>query len=238
MAGHQFANHIKLLPTYGVDNYGTDLFIPLGNDPTLSATSITLSTTTITHSTDGGNIPTDHQDEFMSDVDTVQLLNEGNDTAFDQTYRFRPDMSCIIYKTRILLPVGLNVSAYTNGGITVDPVTITITESGGNTNLLFQQTFPITIASLGATGSAYFIIDVDFDSIFKIYSGNPIDIRIEIPAGIETGTSTTQVGIVPVFCYQPVAVLKPFTVAGITFHVHASLDHADPIFNFDIKRVV
>ena len=58
MAGHQFANHIKLLPTYGVDNYGTDLFIPLGNDPTLSAASITLSTTVITHSTDGGNIPT------------------------------------------------------------------------------------------------------------------------------------------------------------------------------------
>ena len=39
----------------------------------------------------------------MSDTDTVQLLHEGNDTAFDQTYRFRPDMSAIIYKTRILL---------------------------------------------------------------------------------------------------------------------------------------
>jgi len=187
MAGHQVANKIKLLPTYGVNDYGTDLFIPLGNDPTLSAASITLSATTITHSTDGGNIPTDHQDEFMSDVDTVQLLHEGNDTAFDQTYRFRPDMSAIIYKTRILLPIGLNCSAYTNGGITVDPATITITESGGNTNLLFQQTFAVTIASLSATGSAYFIIDADFESIFKIYSGNPIDIRIEIPNQYDSG---------------------------------------------------
>jgi len=196
MAGHQVANKIKLLPTYGVNDYGTDLFIPLGNDPTLSAASITLSATTITHSTDGGNIPTDHQDEFMSDVDTVQLLHEGNDTAFDQTYRFRPDMSAIIYKTRILLPIGLNCSAYTNGGITVDPATITITESGGNTNLLFQQTFAVTIASLSATGSAYFIIDADFESIFKIYSGNPIDIRIEIPEPVRLRSGLFQFSVI------------------------------------------
>ena len=231
-------NQIKMLPTYDVSNYGTDIFLPLGNQASLTATSITLSTTTITQSLDGTAIGFDKQDTLLSDADTVQLLHEGNDTAFDETYRWRPDMSAIVYHTRILLAIGLNVSVFTSGSIDLTEATITITETSGANKMLFQQTFPLTIAALTGTGSAYFILDAVFDEIFKVFSGNPIDVRIEIPAATETGVSTTQAGIVPLFSYQSAAVLKPFTLSGISLHVHPSLDHADPIWNFDIERTV
>jgi len=231
-------NQIKMLPTYGVDNFGTNVFLPLFNDASLSAQSITLSTTTITQSTEAGTIGFDLQDTLLSDADTVQLLHEGNDTLFDQTYRFKPDMTAIIYHTRILMAIGLNVSVFTSGSIDISPATITITEASGATRTIFQQIFPLTITALTGTGSAYFILDAIFDEIFKVYSGNPIDVRIQIPAATETGVSTTQVGVLPLFSYQSAAVLKPFTLSGLTFHVHASLDHADPIFNFDITRTV
>jgi len=227
-----------MLPTYDVSNYGTDIFLPLGNAASLTATSITLSTTTITQSTDGGQTGFDKQDTLLSDADTVQLLGAGNDLGFDHTFRWRPDMSAIVYHTRILLAIGLNVSAFTSGSIDMPTATITITEVSGAAKMIFTQIFPLEIVALTGTGSSYFILDAIFDEIFKVYSGNPIDVRIEIPAATETGVSTTQVGILPLFSYQSAAVLKPFTLSGISFHVHASLDHADPIFNFDITRTV
>jgi hypothetical protein len=235
---HEVGNQVKLLPTYNVDNYGVDSFIPLFNDVSLTAQSITISSSALTQSYDDGNVPIDHQDTLLSDSDTIHLLHEGNDTAFDQTYRWRPDMSAIVYKTRLLLAIGLNVSAYTSGTIDLTNCTITITEVGGNNNQIFKQTFPITMTALTGTGSAYFILDADYSSIFKVYSGNPLDVRIEIPVATKSGTATAQTGVLPLFCYSTPAQLKPFTLSGITFHIHASLDHADPVFNQDISRVV
>jgi len=233
MADH--ANEVKILPTYGVDNFGTDVFLPI-LDANLTAQSITLSTGAVTQSSDGGNVPVDPTDILYSDTDTVQLLHEGNDTAFDQTYRWRPDMSAIVYKTEILLGIGLNVSAFTSGSIDLSNMTITITEVGQVVNL-FQNTFPITMTAKTDATAAWFIFHADTVDPFKVYSGNPIDTRIEIAVASETGVSTTQTGILPIFPYSTAAVMKPFTPSGFRFHIHASMDHADPTMNHDIKRV-
>ena len=235
---HEVGSQVKLLPTYGVDNTGVDLFLPIGNDTSLTAQSFVISTATLTQSTDDGKVSMDHQDTLLSDADTVHLLHQGNDTAFDQTYRFRPDMTMLVYKTRILLAVGVNVSSYSSGDIDLSNCTITITEVAGDNNVLFQQTFPITMAVISSAVGSYFILDADFTTIFKVWSGNPLDVRIEIPVATKTGTATAQTGILPLFAFSAPAQLKPFTLSGLTFHIHASLDHADPIFNQDIERVV
>lgn len=235
---HEVGSQVKLLPTYGVDNTGIDLFLPIGNDTSLTAQSFVISTATLTQSTDDGKVSMDHQDTLLSDADTIHLLHQGNDTAFDQTYRFRPDMSAMVYKTRILLAVGVNVSAYTSGNVDLSNCTITITEVAGDNNVIFQQTFPITMAVISSAVGSYFILDADFTSIFKVWSGNPLDVRIEIPVATKSGTATAQTGILPLFAFSTPAQLKPFTLSGITFHIHASLDHADPTFNQDIQRVV
>jgi len=235
---HEVGSQVKLLPTYGVDNTGIDVFLPVGNDTSLTAQSFVISTATLTQSTDGGKVSMDHQDTLLSDADTVHLLHQGNDTAFDQTYRWRPDMSAMVYKTRILLAVGVNCSAYTSGNIDLSNCIITITEVGSNNNVLFQQTFPITMAVISSAVGSYFILDADFTTIFKVWSGNPLDVRIEIPVATKTGTATAQTGILPLFAFSAPAQLKPFTLSGVTFHIHASLDHADPTFNQDIQRVV
>ena len=234
---HEVGSQVKLLPTYGVDNTGIDVFLPVGNDTSLTAQSFTISTATLTQSTDGGKVSMDHH-TLLSDADTVHLLHQGNDTAFDQTYRWRPDMSAMVYKTRILLAVGVNVSAYTSGNVDLSNCIITITEVGSNNNVLFQQTFPITMAVISSAVGSYFILDADFTTIFKVWSGNPLDVRIEIPVATKTGTATAQTGILPLFAFSAPAQLKPFTLSGVTFHIHASLDHADPTFNQDIQRVV
>ena len=235
---HKIGSQVKILPTYGVDNYGHDIFIPVTNDAVLSAVTIVPSTTTITQSVVDNAIPTDQQDTLLSDVDAIQLLHGGNDAEFNHVYRWHPDMTAAVYKTRILLAIGLNVSVRVSGTITLPEAFVTITEVTGDNNVLFDGVFALSIGALSAVASSYFILDADFNSIFKVFSGNPIDIRIRIPAATESGDSTTQVGILPLFCYQSAAVLKPFTLSGITFHIHASLDHADPIFNLDIERVV
>ena len=235
MADH--ATQIKALSVYGVDNFGTDVFLPI-LDANLTAQSITISTSAVTQSSDGGNVPIDPTDLLFSDTDTIQLLHEGDDTAFDQTYRWRPDMSAIDYKTEVLLAIGLNVSSFTSGSIDLSDVFITIT-AVNQSEVLFKRTpFPIDmVAKTGAT-AAWFIFHADVVEQFKVYSGNPIDIRVEIPAASETGTSVTQTGILPIFPYSTPAVMKPFTPSGFRFHIHASLDHADPTYNQDITRVI
>ena len=236
---HLVGNKVKILPVYGVNDYGEDVFIPL-NCVGLTEQSVTISTSAITHNTEGDNsaTPIDHQDELLSDTDTILLLHEGNDTAFDYTWRWHPDMSAIVYKTSFQCAIGLNVSSFTSGSIDLSDCTLTISELGGGTKILYQNTFAITMtAKTGATG-AWFILHADVVETFKVNSGNPIEIRLEIPASSETGVSVTQTGILPIFPYQTSAVLKPFTLSGITFHIHASLDHADPVFNQDIERLV
>ena len=224
---------VKLLPVYGVDHYGTDLFIPIRD--TLATTSITVSGTTITQNTDGGFVPVDEQDEILSDVDTIHFYNEGNDTEYDQTYRWNPDLSAIVYKLRVNIAFALNVSAYTSGTFDLTNVILTITQQP-DSNTIFSSDIPVTMAGLTSATDAYFILDLDITKDFKIYSGQPIDIRLQTTTA--TGVGTFQVGVLPVFCYETAAVIKPFTSSGVTFHVHATLDHSDPVFNEDIHRLV
>ncbi len=230
---HREGSNIKLLPVYGVDHYGTDVFLPIRD--TLATTSLTISGTTITKSTQGGNVPIDEQDEIASDIDTINFYNEGNDTEFNQTYRWTPDMSAIVYKTRVQIAFALNVSSISAGSFDLTNVAIRFQEQPVP-KVLYENDFAVTMGALSTVSDAFFILDADVVEPFKVFSGNPIDIRIQTT--VTTGTGTFQVGVLPLFCYTTPAVMKPFTSSGITFHIHASLDHADPVFNEDIGRIV
>lgn len=232
MPDRREGSKIKLLPVYGVDHYGTDIFLPIRD--ILATTGLTVSTSTITRSTKGGNVPLDEQDEVLSDVDTIQFYDEGDDTDFNQTYRWTPDMSAIVYKFRVQVAFALNVSSISSGGFDLTNVQIALTEQPDDREI-YKNEFAVDMTALTATGSSYFILDFDVTEPFKVFSANPIDIQIQTTT--TTGTGTFQVGILPIFCYTTVANMKPFTSSGITFHIHASLDHSDPVFNEDIERL-
>ena len=119
-------SQVKSQPVYDVASYGTDLFLPL-TDVGLTETALTFSGVTMTRDTTGSNQPLDSFPVVYSDTDTGILLNEGSNTAFNQTYTLNPDMTAIIYKISLNFCAVLTCSAYTNGGLSLGGLHIKIT---------------------------------------------------------------------------------------------------------------
>jgi len=228
-------NQVKSLPVYGVDNYGTDVFLPIfQQDDNIS--TINLQSTTITHQLSGAsNFQIDKQDEVISDISTLQYYHAGVDTEFDHTYTWHPDMTAEVYKTRIQIAWVLDVTVRSAGTFDLTEVLVRIVEQP-NARVLFSQAVDVTMAGLSAVGNAYFIMDATVIDRFKVYSGNAIE--FQFTTTVTTGTGDFQTGIMPFFAYNTDAGAQPFTRSGITLHIHATLDHADPIFNEDIDRLV
>ena len=226
---------VKAIATYGIDSYGEDLFLPF-TDVGLTETALTYSGVTMTRDTEDSNQPMDVFPAIFSDVDSGLLLNEGNNTAFSQTYTFNPDMTAIIYAIHLNIPAAVTCSAYTNGGINLGALHIKITETSSNDRLLYENTFQSGAATLGATGTSLHWFTQDIVETIKIEKGNPINILVELIT-VVTGTNTRQEGYAPIAPYLKTAVMKRFTPAGIALHLHADLSHADGVFKYKKDRV-
>ena len=229
----------KIKPVYDVSNYGTDLTVELGID-NLTSQSITASTAAFFKNTDSINLsgsattvyPVEDMDLVLSDVDVFGVIHEGNNTTFDRIYAFEPDMTAMVYKISMKAAFALNVSAFTNGSSDIDSVRVIIKQQVNSelTENLDDFVIPATLTALTATGTQIFIILADRHySNFKVQKGRPVTIQIVVNEN-QSGTNTRQVGLMPCFPFQAAAILKPVTTSSITMHIHATLDHAFPIF--------
>lgn len=232
---HETGNQVKSLPVYDVSNYGTDVFLGIfQQDDNLS--TIDMTNVTVTHQlTDASNFNTDPQDEIISNIGTLPYYHAGTDTEYDHTYTWHPDMTSEVYKTRVQIAWVLDVTARSAGTFDLTQVLVTIVEQP-NEKILFSAPIPVVMAGLSAVGQAYFIMDFELIDQFKVYSGNPIEFRFITT--VATGTGDFQTGIAPLFAYNSGTDPQIFTRSGITLHIHATLDHADPIFNEDLERIV
>jgi len=228
-------SQVKSIPVYDVASYGTDLFLPL-TDVGLTETALTFSTATVTRDTSNSNQPLDSFPRVYSDTDDGLLLNEGNDTAFNQTYTLDPDMTAVIYKLSLNLCAVLTCSSYTNGGLNIGGLHIKITERSTNDSLLYENTFQSGAATLAATGTSMHWFTQDIVETIKVRKGNPIDIQLNLIT-VVTGTNTRQEGYAPLAPYQTTAVLKSFYESGISLHLHPDLSHADGVFKYKKSRV-
>ena len=226
---------VKAVATYDIGLYGEDLFLPF-TDVGLTETSITFSTATVTRDLEDSNQPMDDFPAVYSDTDTGVLLNEGNDTAFSQTYSFNPDMTAVIYALHLHFPAAVICSAFTSGTLNVGALHLKITERSTNDRLLYENTFQSGAANLTGTGTSLHIFQQDVVETIRVQKGNPIDILVELVTVI-TGTNTRQEGYVTPAPYLKTAVLKRFTPAGIALHLHADLSHADGVFKYKKDRV-
>ena len=226
---------VKSVSVYNVGDYGMDLFLPF-TDVGLTETAITFSTATLTRDLEHSNQPMDSFPVVFSDTDSGILLNEGNDTAFSQTYTFNPDMTAVIYALHLNIPAVLTCSAYTSGGLNIGALHIKITERSTDDRLLYENTFQSGAATLSATGTSMHWFTQDIVETIQVRKGNPIDILIELIT-VVTGTNTRQEGYAPVAPYLKTAVMKRFTPAGIAMHMHADLSHADGVFKYSKRRV-
>jgi len=228
-------SNVKATAVYDIASYGQDLFLPL-TDVGLTETALTFSTATVTRDTDGSNQPLDTFPRVYSDTDSGLLLNEGNDTTFNQTYTLNPDMTGILYKTSINFCAILTCSNYTNGGLNIGGLHIKISERSSNDRLLYENTFQSGAATLSATGTSMHWFTQDIVETIKVRKGNPIDIQLNLIT-VVTGTNTRQEGYAPVAPYLKTAVMKQFYESGISLHMHPDLSHADGVFKYKKERV-
>jgi hypothetical protein len=226
---------VKSISVYDTASYGNDMFLPF-TDVGLTETSITFSTATVTRDLDHSNQPMDDFPAVYSNVDTGVLLNEGNDTAFSQTYSYNPDMTAIIYALHLHFPAAVICSAFTSGTLNVGALHLKITERSTNDRLLYENTFQSGAANLTGTGTSLHIFQQDVVETILVRKGNPIDILVELIT-VTTGTNTRQEGIVNLAPNIKTAVLKRFTPAGIALHLHADLSHADGVYKYTKNRV-
>jgi hypothetical protein len=228
-------SNVKSVSVYNVGDYGEDLFLPF-TDVGLTETSITFSTATVTRDLEDSNQPMDDFPAVYSDTDTNVLLNEGNDTAFSQTYSYNPDMTAIIYAIHLSFPAAVICSAFTSGTLNIGALHLKITERSTNDRLLYENTFQSGAANLTGTGTSLHFFQRDVVETILVRKGNPIDILVELVT-VKTGTNTRQEGVVPLAPYIKTAVLKRFTPAGIALHLHADLSHADGVYKYTKNRV-
>ena len=223
-------NDLRIKPVYDVSTYGQDVVLSLGIDDS-ALTLITPSNADFGQILQNGNIPIDEIEKIISDIDAIGVLNEGNDTAFDQTYEWTPDMSAFIYKIGFSMAFALNVFAFTSGSFDIDSVRIIITqETPSSPKALLDKVFEANgLTALTGTGTQILLFNTEIAiSAVKITQGVPLTFRIIINE--TTGVGTRQVGILPLFCFQSEALAKIFTTSVLKFHVHPSLDHAFPVF--------
>ena len=188
-------SNVKSQAVYDVGSYGEDLYLPL-TDVGLTETALTFSGVTMTRDTDDSNQPLDSFPFVYSDTDTGILLNEGNDTVFNQTYTLDPDMTAVIYKISLNFCAVLTCSAYTNGGLNIGGLHIKISERSSTDRLLYENTFQSGAATLGATGTSMHWFTQDIVETIKVRKGNPIDIQLNLIT-VVTGTNTRQEGYAP-----------------------------------------
>jgi len=232
--GEILPSNVKSQAVYDVGSYGEDLYLPL-TDVGLTETALTFSTVTMTRDKTDSNQPLDSFPFVYSDTDAGLLLNEGNNTIYNQTYTLDPDMTAVIYKISLNFCAVLTVSAYTSGNFNIGALHIKITERSTNDSLLYENTFQSGAANLTATGTSMHWFTQDIVETIKVRKGNPIDIQLDLIT--TTGSGTRQEGYAPLAPYQKTAVLKAFTPTGISLHLHPDLSHADGVFKYSQQRV-
>jgi len=228
-------SNVKAVAVYDIASYGTDLWLPL-TDVGLTETALTFSGVTMTRDTTDGNQPLDTFPRVYSDTDSGLLLNEGNNTIYNQTYTLDPDMTAILYKVSLNFCAVLTCSSYSNGGLNIGGLHIKISERSSNDRLLYENTFQSGAATLSATGTSMHWFTQDIVETIKVRKGNPIDIQLNLIT-VVTGTNTRQEGYAPIAPYLKTAVMKSFYETGISLHLHPDLSHADGVFKYKKERV-
>jgi len=233
MAEYELPNPTKLRikPTYNVGDFGHDVTFPLVLSQATNLTTLTPSTASFHQTEHDSSIPIDELARFISDVDKCELLHAGNDANFDKTFLISPDMSFFAYKIALTFGIGLKVSAYTSGNINVNNIHLTLTEigDGAGDTVIADLTVSAGSANLTGTGEQITMFHADIIQPIKFTKSRPIKVRIQTEAS-KSGTATFQVGMLPVFPVIPTAVPKHWIESQIEVHIHASLDHAFPIW--------
>ena len=215
-------------PTYDIANFGHDNSLPLN---CLSGSTVTLtpSSATFVQVLEDSRVPIDEVDMFITDSDKMAMVHAGNNTDYDETWTWEPDMSAQAYQISFNFAVGMKVSAYTSGNFKISNVQVVCKQIGGGEGdfVYLNKTIDPGMTNMGATGEQVAVINFSTSVSAKVFD-KPLTFQIKV--NTDSGTGTYQTGIIPLFCYLSAAVPKTWTTSSVLMHIHADLAHAFPIF--------
>ena len=221
-------NDLLQKPVYDVSAYGEDLQLPLGTKK-LALQAITWSDLDELLVVDADM---ENYSRLVSDIDSLGIMNEGDGTAFDQTYTWLSDMSAFVYKFNLTLCVALSVTAYTGGNHSIDSVQVIIKQTLGDGTVVSQianMTKSTGMTNITAVKDQAVIMTFEGNTPFKVAQGNKVTIQI-ILNRTDTGTATSYEGIMPLFYFQNSSLAKTMIESTMQMHLHPALDHAFPVF--------
>ena len=227
---------VLIKPVYDVGFYGHDVTVPLSM---LAGSTVTLvpSTSTFVQTLDGTNVPIDEIPIVVTDSDEIEMVHAGNDTDFDTTWKWVPDMSASMYKFTGNFAVGMNISAYTSGNFKISSVQIIVTQTKGTySEVLINKLIDPGMANMASATSQIALINLDTQTAKKVFDKS---ITIQIKVNTTSGSGTYQCGIIPLYCYVSAHTPKIWTTSAVIMHLHGSLDHDFPVFrNEDAENLL
>jgi len=216
-------------PTYDVSNFGTDITLPFNSITGTGQTTLTPSTATFVQVLEDSRIPIDETTMFITDSDKMELVHAGNNTDFDESFVWTPDMSSQAYLLSFSFAVGMKISAYTSGNFKISDVQVVCNQIGGGEGsvTVVNKIIDPGMANMVSTAEQVAIINFSTASAVKVFD-KPLTFQIKV--NTDSGTGTYQTGLIPLFCYFGSAVPKTWTTSSVLMHIHADLGHAFPIF--------
>jgi hypothetical protein len=216
---------------YDSSEYGETLMVPLVQDSALTLQTITPSTSTFDQSNITSTVfPVEDINQIISNIDEISIAHEGDDTAFNRIYQWQPEGYGVVYKLNLFGAFGLNVSVDTSGSWNLDSVRLVVTShlpDGTLERTIIDKTVSSSLSALTDVGTQIFLVDINHSIPFEVKADHPI--RIQIIVGTTLGVGTSQVGIIPLFCFNSEATNKVFTTSIFKMHIHPSLDNAYPV---------
>jgi len=215
-------------PTYDVANFGHDTTLPL-NCISGNVATITPSTSTFVQVLEDGRVPIDEVDLFITDSDKMALIHLGDDTDWDKTWEWAPDMSAQAYTLTFNFAVGMKVSSYTSGNFKISDVQVICNQIGGGEGTVNFVNKIIDPGMSNMTSAVAQVAIINFSTTVstKVFD-KPLTFQIKV--NTDSGSGTYQTGIIPLFCYFGTAIPKTWTTSSVLMHLHADLAHAFPIF--------
>ena len=227
---------VLIKPVYDVGYYGKDVTVPLSM---LAGSTVTLvpSTSLFVQVLDDSKVPIDEIPMVVTDSDEMEMVHAGNDSDFDTTWEWVPDMSASMYKFTANFAVGMNVSAYTSGNFKISSVQIIVTQTKGTySEVLINKLIDPGMANMASATSQIALINLDTQTAKKVFDKS---ITIQIKVNTTAGSGTYQCGIIPLYCYVSAHTPKIWTTSAVIMHLHGSLDHAFPVFrNEDAENLL
>lgn len=194
----------------------------IGHDA-ITPSSATFTTNTYSYVDSRGNTRTLNINDsevpiVTSSADSIALVNEADDTAFDEEFALKPRRAFELQQVFINLMAGMNVSAYSAGNFVMSAVLIDIFQysAGGLYPIVQNLRYATGHSNLAATGTQVTVVR-DAPNIGRVILSPNDHIAVRLRTTVSLGTGTSQQGFCPVFPLNAVATLKDWSVSCVLF---------------------